>query len=102
METANMVLSSRAAELEAQLSQALAHKTSLAEQLRATTAQLTAVLQVGALCLCSGLGLSLTLTLNLILNLPSSLILTLTRLLVRVEGLHLGKDQLHEARNCCG
>ena len=49
METANMVLSSRAAELEAQLAQALAHKTSLAEQLRATTAQLTAVLQVGAL-----------------------------------------------------
>ena len=48
METANLVLSARVAELEAQHAQALAHKTSLAEQLRATTAQLTAALQVGA------------------------------------------------------
>ena len=48
METANMVLSARVAELEAQRAQLLAHKSSLAEQLRATTAQLTAALQVGA------------------------------------------------------
>ena len=48
METANLVLSARVAELEAQHARLAAHDTSLAEQLRATTAQLTAALQVGA------------------------------------------------------
>ena len=46
METTNMVLSARVSELEAAHAQLAAHKTSLTEQLRATTAQLTAALQV--------------------------------------------------------
>ena len=46
METANMALSSRVSELEAAHAQLLAHKTSLTEQLRATTAQLTSALEV--------------------------------------------------------
>ncbi len=46
METANMALSARVADLEAAHAQLAAHKTSLTEQLRATTAQLTSALQV--------------------------------------------------------
>ena len=46
METANMALSALVAELEAAHAQLVAHKTSLTEQLRATTAQLTAALQL--------------------------------------------------------